>query len=397
MPRLRNMKLAVVTSIPTPYRDPFWNEVAAHPDIDLFDVYYCAENKPDRPWEVNWKREFNSHLLPSFNLLKLAGADRSAYWVKGLQSALKHARHDAVIIGGYNHPSMLQTIHGCIKRRQPYFLMCETYKRRKTWKSLVKNRLMTYICRHAAGAMPTGKLACAYLRSYGILDEQMILVPNVPDVCRLQSLAESLGQRGCEIRNQLGLPQVSPVITFVGRMIPQKRPELVIRAFTACAAENTWLVMLGDGPLMPTCRRLVEDLGVADRVLLPGFCQPKNVPLYLSVSRAFVLPSSETWGVAAFEAVAMGVPVILSNQVGCHPDLVRNINTGTVVPIDSVNALAEAATYYLNRSPAEILPQPRDEHKEFFYSKISNRLVDRIQKLIQTDEQRTGKTYQRVR
>ncbi len=391
------MRLAVVTSIPTPYRDPFWNEVAAHPDVDLLDVYYCAAGKPDRPWEVNWKREFNSHLLPSYNLLKWAGADRSAYWVKGLQSELKHGGHDAVIIGGYNHPSMLQTIRSCIKRGQPYFLMCETYKRHATWKSFAKDRLMTYFCRHAAGAMPTGNLASEYLRSYGIRDEQLILVPNVPDVRRLRSLTESLRQHGCEIRDQLGLPQASPVITFVGRMIPKKRPELVIQAFAACAAENAWLVMLGDGPLLPTCRMLVKDLGVADRALLPGFCQPEEVPRYLSVSSAFVLPSSETWGVAAIEAVAMGVPVILSNQVGCHTDLIQHINTGMVVPIDSVNALADAATYYLNQSPQKILQRPAAQTEELFYAKISDRLVDGIQKLIQADGHVTGMACQRVK
>ena len=379
------MKLAVVTSIPTPYRDPFWNEVAAHQDITTLDVYYCAAGKPDRPWEVDWPREFDWHVLPSYNLKKWAGADMSAYWVHGLQHELKRGGHDAVIVGGYNHPSMLQTMYGCVRRGQPYFLMSETYRRRKSWKTFVKDCLLSYFCRRAAGGMPTGKLATEYLRSYGISEDRLIPVPNVPDIQRLQNQAQSLRIHGGEVRRRLGLPQESPVMTFVGRMIPRKRPELVIRAFAACDEKKARLIMLGDGPLMPTCRKLVNDLGLEDRVLLPGFCQPDEVPRYLSVSNAFVLPSSETWGVAAIEAAAMGVPAIVSSEVGCHPDLIRHIETGIVVPIDCVGAITSAATYYLNRPHHNGFRRTESQFEEFRYANISDRLVRRIRELIHTD------------
>ena len=217
------MKLAIVTAIPTPYRDPFWNHVAAQPGVDI-EVFYCSQGKPDRPWQVTWEQKYQSHNLPSVNLLKWAGTDASAYWVRGLQHALKRGEYDGVVVGGYNHPSMLMTIRSCVRRSQPFFLMCETYRKSSGWKAPIRNHVVGYVCRNAAGGMPTGTLASGYLASYGIDEDRQIRVPNVPDVNRLQHLGDEYRRSRDSIRRELGLPDGDEkVLTFVGRLIAKKR------------------------------------------------------------------------------------------------------------------------------------------------------------------------------
>ncbi len=376
------MKLAVVTAIPTPYRDPFWNEVAARPGVEL-DVFYCAAGKRDRPWELDWEQKFHVRMLPSVNLLGWAGADASAFWVRGLQREISSAGYDAVIVGGYNHPSMLQTIDGCRRRGQPYWLMCETYRRRGGWRGLIKDRLLTSICHRAAGGMPTGTLATEYLQHYGIPKDRLIRVPNVPDVRHLRRLGAELRPRAAEIREQLNLPASGPVVTFVGRMIPKKRPVLTVEAFADAAPEDATLVMLGDGPLLEECRQTAERLGIADRVLLPGFCQPSDVPRYVATASVFVLPSSETWGVAAIEAVSLGVPAIVSDEVGCHPDLLRSAACGTVVQVGCRESLAEAISHH-TRTPISsdvVLDSTPFITDEFAYDNLARRLCDGIESM----------------
>ena len=376
---LKPVRLAVVTPIPTPYRDPFWNEVAAQPNVHSLDVYYCAKGKPDRPWQIDWPQNFDAHYLPSVNLMRFGAADKSAFWVRGLNKAMREANHDAVLIGGYNHPAMLSAIRGCKKRGQPYFLMCETHRQTKTWKSIVKDRLVRKICEGAAGGLPTGKLAGQYLESYGIPPERMTRLPNVPDVQRLQQLATELKLDVTERRASLGIPATSPTLIFVGRLIPKKRPMLVLKAFASKAPADARLILLGDGPLMQECRNLVTSLGLDDRVIFKGFCQPEEVPGYLSLADAFVLPSSETWGVAVIEAAAMGIPVIVADEVGCHPDVVVNESCGSVVKSGSLDALAGAIHVHLTRHQTSEFPVER-----FSYPSLAQELTSTIQRHLQS-------------
>lgn len=375
------MKLAVVTSIPTPYRDPFWNEVASQPDVEL-DVFFCAAGKQDRPWELNWEQKFNARTLPSINLLSWAGADASSWWVRGLQREIRNGSYDAVLVGGYSHPSMLQTIFGCQRRRQPYWLMCETYRRRTGWKGRIKDRLLRQICRRAAGGIPTGTLATGYLTEYGIDQERLIRLPNVPDVVQLRRLGSELRNHQAQIRDELGIDRPGPVVLFVGRMIPKKRPVMTVSAFAEGAPADATLVMLGDGPLLEECRQTARRLNVSDRVLLPGFCQPSEVPRHLAVASVFVLPSTETWGVAAIEALSLGVPVIVSNEVGCYPDLVRSEECGAVIPAGCQDSLSDAVRQY-TQNPVAV--QTVLEHSgfitaEFSYERLARHLCEGIQR-----------------
>src|SRR5688572_22040015 len=120
------MKLAVITPIPTPYRDPFWNVVAALPQVDL-DVYYCSSGKGDRPWGVSWERTFASEVLPGWNLTSWAGRQASCFLNPTIGHRLRAKRHDALIVSGYNHATMLMAIRFATTQGIPYFLMSESH------------------------------------------------------------------------------------------------------------------------------------------------------------------------------------------------------------------------------------------------------------------------------
>ena len=83
--------------------------------------------------------------------------------------------------------------------------------------------------------------------------------------------------------------------------------------------------------------RLISDLGLQGCVHLPGFKQYPDLPAYYGLARALVLPSvSETWGLVVNEAMASGLPVLVSNRCGCAPDLVQEgVNGWTFDPGDT--------------------------------------------------------------
>jgi len=123
------------------------------------------------------------------------------------------------------------------------------------------------------------------------------------------------------------------------RFIEEKNIPRLLRAF-ACyqrRSENPWdLVILGDGPLKAQILALRNELQLVNCVHLPGFKQYDELPAYYGLASAFVHPSTkDTWGLVVNEAMAAGLPVLVSERCGCAPDLVREGQNGfTFDPYD---------------------------------------------------------------
>ena len=91
------------------------------------------------------------------------------------------------------------------------------------------------------------------------------------------------------------------------------------------------------GPLL----KLRDQLQLREDLLLPGFVQYEQLPIYYGLARAFVLPSTfEPWGLAVNEAMASGLPVLISNRCGCARDLVQHGKNGFVFDPQEATALA---------------------------------------------------------
>jgi glycosyltransferase involved in cell wall biosynthesis len=108
-------------------------------------------------------------------------------------------------------------------------------------------------------------------------------------------------------------------------------------------ASDLWsLVLLGDGPLKSDLCRLISDLGLRHCVLLPGFKQYSELPVYYSLASVFVHASTtEQWGLVVNEAMASGLPVLVSDRCGCAQDLVQEGNNGFTFDPYNVKQLAQ--------------------------------------------------------
>lgn len=244
------MRIAVVTSIPTPYRDPFWGVFAGRDDIDL-EVIYCSPGKGDRPWDRAWKQDYKAHYPKGYNLAKWFGADASCYWNPELTRILAAGNFDGIIIGGYNHITMLRAMWFAVSNKIPYFFQSEVYiaQPRSQWRIWVKHFLVKWVINNASGYLPTGKLSSEYLAHYGAAQDRMSQLPNVPDVEHFYRTAVELGEKKEQVKATKGLSG-KYIVLFVSRLIRLKRVDLLIRAFArARSDDNSVLVILGDGPM----------------------------------------------------------------------------------------------------------------------------------------------------
>jgi 2-deoxystreptamine N-acetyl-D-glucosaminyltransferase/2-deoxystreptamine glucosyltransferase len=138
------------------------------------------------------------------------------------------------------------------------------------------------------------------------------------------------------------LPGVDhPRIGYVGRLASQKRADLLVQAFHRMR-RPACLVLVGSGPEAPRIRHLVVQGPSADRITMAGFVEHTAIPAVLAALDVLVLPSAyEEMGSILVEAMAAGLPVV-ATAVGGIPEVVRDGETGVLVPPADVAALAEA-------------------------------------------------------
>lgn len=145
-------------------------------------------------------------------------------------------------------------------------------------------------------------------------------------------------------------PEGEAIVMHVSNFRPVKRAVDVVEVFARIrAALPARLVLVGDGPDRPVALERARELGIQDHVLFLG--KHASVDELLSCADLFLLPSqSESFGLAALEAMACGAPVVAS-AVGGIPEVVDDGVSGFLLPPGDVEGMAEAALTLL-RDPA---------------------------------------------
>lgn len=139
-------------------------------------------------------------------------------------------------------------------------------------------------------------------------------------------------------------PHPRPYILGIGRHVPQKGFDVLLKAFAQSVQTSHDLLLAGDGPERGALEQLSAELGLADRVQFVGRAdRPLAVSLFQGCS-FFVLPSRlEPQGIVNLEAMAAG-KAVLASRVGGVPEIVLENETGLLVPAEDVPALAQAIT-----------------------------------------------------
>lgn len=144
-----------------------------------------------------------------------------------------------------------------------------------------------------------------------------------------------------QLRRRYGLPLDAFIVIAVGLLRPEKQQTDLIQATAAAASRglNVHALIVGEGDERGAIERCIAALGVRDRVHLAGAAD--DVRPFLKLADAFVLTSSavETFSNAALEAMAMGLPVILS-RVGGAAEMVEVARSGFLYPAGDVTQLA---------------------------------------------------------
>ncbi len=145
-------------------------------------------------------------------------------------------------------------------------------------------------------------------------------------------------------------PEAAPSrFLAVGRFVEKKCPYLTILAFQRVHERipDARLVMIGDGPLLGSCRQMARSLGMSKHIEFPGPCEHKDIAAWMQKSRAFVQHSarasngdSEGTPLAILEAGTAGLPVVATRHTGIVDAVVEG-KTGFLVDEGDIDAMAE--------------------------------------------------------
>ena len=247
---------------------------------------------------------------------------------RAFRSALEQANPDVVAVNGWNNFGSLITANCCLRRGIPMVVMSESSRQdepRTSWKEAIKRRIVGLY----SAALVGGQRHLKYLVELGMPAERVFTGYDVVDRDYFERRAAEIRNLKGEIRNKFGLPE--NYFLASARFVEKKNLQGLIRAYgeyrrkSQTSVNAMWdLVLLGDGPLRETLKSQLSVLKLNEHVHLPGFKPYEELPVYYALANAFVhARTSEQWGLVVNEAIASGLPVIVSNRCGCAPELVN--------------------------------------------------------------------------
>ena len=263
---------------------------------------------------------------------------RKAELGRVLWLALKHANPDVVAVNGWNNFGSLVAANCCVRGGIPMVVMSESARQdepRTRWKEMIKRRVVNLY----SAALVGGQRHVEYLVELGMPGKRIFTGYDVVDNKYFREQAEEVRSRRSEVRRKYGLPE--NYFLASARFIEKKNLPMLIRAYAGHRQKSEAsgnppfdLVLLGDGPLRQSLNSQLSTLNLQAHVHLPGFKQYDELPVYYALAKAFVHASTtEQWGLVVNEAVASGLPMIVSDRCGCAPELL-NGNGFTFDPFD---------------------------------------------------------------
>jgi glycosyltransferase involved in cell wall biosynthesis len=353
--RGRPLRLAYFVSHPIQYQAPLLRRIAREPDIDM-EVFLSSDHTVRGyvdegfgvkvEWDVPLLEGYRSSFLPRW---RDAGKE-PGFWRPlnhGIFERLQQGHFDAVWSHGYSTANSMRVIASAAMLRIPVLLRAESTlhdRARSRPKLLAKEAFFGILRSQVSAVLAIGEANARYWRHYFRDEMPVFRMPYAVDNDFFQQrAAEAVAGREA-LRTELALEPGRPVILFASKLQERKRCADLLAAHRLLKRSRPYLLpyllIVGDGEERP---RLEQQAAGDPDVHFLGFRNQTELPRYFDLCDVFVLPSRhEPWGLVVNEAMNAGRTVVVSNDVGCQQDLVREGETGAVFPVGDVAALAAA-------------------------------------------------------
>jgi glycosyltransferase involved in cell wall biosynthesis len=349
--------LVSLTNIPTPYRTHLYNALAnAMRERDLgLHVMYMAQTEPGRYWTFDkdasryhytflpgWHilfRGYEFHFNPSFLTAMWKNPPRwllvSGSWFFPTVQAVPLAAGKDTITLFWNESNLAYME----QRSRPI--------------DMLRRRTLDYY----DGFVVPGAWARDYVHQFApsSLNKPFLKLPNIVNESLFRDQVASLRQQRTNLRRKWGCDSPGKtVLLTIARIEPIKGVrELVESLLNFKDIQNLILLIAGTGALQNELEARIRAAGLEEHIRFVGYQSEENILELLALSDAFVLPSlGDPYPLVVIEAEFAGLPVLLSDRVGCHPEALVEGENGLLFDPYNPASITQALQTFLDADPA---------------------------------------------
>jgi glycosyltransferase involved in cell wall biosynthesis len=353
--------LVILTTHPIQYQVPLWQQLAASGGVD-FEVWYMSDHSArpslDREfgrvfaWDIDLLSGYPHRFLdaPRRDITRFLGAR-----LPNFGAALQAAGATALFVNGWQTAAYWDAVYAAHALGIPVWMRGESNDLARTplWKRAAKRVALGRLFGRIDHFLTIGAANRRLYEAYGVRPTQLHPAPYSVDNERFADQAVELSSDRASLRRAWGVPEGSFCVLFAGKLIAKKRPHDIVSAARQLAGHvpSIHLLFVGDGELASSLKAACAG-GVS--ASFTGFLNQREIAKAYAAADCLVLPSysRETWGLVVNEAMAGGLPCVVSDQCGCAEDLVAPIDPSLVFRMGSADDLARAIRHVIDRAPS---------------------------------------------
>jgi glycosyltransferase involved in cell wall biosynthesis len=330
-------RLVVVATHPTDHLAPYLRALTGRPEIDLH-VFYAyrpgseaAGKSGEAAHDIAAAPLLEGYSWSDLENVRVDEKEPDGYRglsVKKIHKQLESEKPDAVMATGWYSRILSQAAKGARRLKVPAFL-------RGKWNDLQTrgfngHRRFRSLVKPFSGFLAVGRANRRLYEQSGIADSEIFDVPYGIDTARYVAKATELRPHRAEYRDSWQVDGEDFCVLSVGRIDETRRPFDLLEAMEVGRKDRRELrlLMVGAGPLEAAVRERARERRLP--VSFAGHLLPDELARAYAAADALALASDarEAWGLVVNEAMASGIPAVVSDQVGCREDLVVDGETG---------------------------------------------------------------------
>ena len=373
--------LAILTTHPIQYQAPLWKKLAGRKNVPFKVFYMCDQGLEARfdpgfgkslAWDIDLLGGYESELLDTYRRPRL-----DSFWALRLKRGFGRALHqmgaDVLWIQGWQVAAYWQAVFEAQRAGIQVWLRAETNTRSSTGGigRQAKRLLLNELLRRVDRFLYIGEANRQFYLQRGISRDRLFPAPYCVDNERFGTAAAATRSERERIRKEWRIPTDAFCFVFAGKFLAKKRPfdliEAARRLQHSLRGKKIHLLWVGKGELGRELRQACHvcfDAETQEHVNVPngrdrpnasfvGFVNQSEISRAYVAADCLVLPSDarETWGLVVNEAMASGLPCIVSSACGCAVDLIEPVRPDLCYPVGNTIALERAMAAAITHGP----------------------------------------------